>query len=331
MTRAELIAAFLRDAGWQRAETIPLGADASFRRYVRLVDGHRRALLMDAPPPLEDVRPWLSIGDHLLSLGISTPRVEHADERNGLLVIEDFGDDTYTRLIGRGADEEPLYALAIDLLLHLHHEPRAAAIDLPRYDEQRLVDEALLLTDWYLPALHGDSIPQTQRAGYIEAWRAVLPMACQVPETFVLRDYHVDNLMLLPGREGIASCGVLDFQDALIGPASYDVVSLLEDARRDVDPGLAARMVERFRRGMPQVAADAFDRSCAIIAAQRHAKVIGIFTRLFVRDGKPVYLKHIPRVWRLLERRLADPALAPVRHWLDRYVPPDDRRVPASA
>ena len=228
MNRDRLIEAFLAEAGWSQAERHPLSADASFRRYIRLVDGDRRALLMDAPPPQEDVRPWLTIGGHLLALGFSTPQVACADEQHGLLIIEDFGDDTYARLIAGEAEEEPLYALAIDLLVRLHRQPRAADIDVPPYDEHRFLDEALLLTDWYLPAVRGGPTPDVHRAAYMQAWQSVLPLARQVPDTLVLRDYHVDNLMLLPERPGVGACGLLDFQDALIGPVTYDLVSLLE-------------------------------------------------------------------------------------------------------
>src|SRR5690606_16796580 len=154
------------------------------------------------------------------------------------------------------------------------------------YDEHRLVEEAMLLTDWYLPAVRAAPTAESVRAAYAEAWRAVLPAARGGPDTLVLRDYHVDNLMLLDGRKGVAACGLLDFQDAVIGPPAYDLVSLLEDARRDIDPRLAAAMMARYLAGMPEADPQALDRSCAVLGAQRHAKVIGIFTRLHRRDRK---------------------------------------------
>ena len=328
MNRAAAIDRFLAATGWDGARQEPLPSDASFRRYVRLSAGPRRALLMDAPPPREDVRPWLAVARHLNALGLSAPRVEAADVENGLLLIEDFGDDTYTRLFAAGRSEGPLYALAIDVLAALRRHERATALGLPPYDERRLLDEVLLLTDWYLPAIRGAATPEPVRASYLDAWKQVLPAARGVPDTLVLRDYHVDNLMLLPDRDGIAACGLIDFQDALIGPVSYDLVSLLEDARRDIDPGLVAALRARYLAAMPEIDPEALDRSCAILGAQRHAKVIGIFTRLHRRDGKPVYLKHIPRVWRLLEGSLRHPALAPVRAWADIHIPPPDRRTP---
>ena len=160
-------------------------------------------------------------------------------------------------------------------------------------------------------------------------WRALFPLARRVPATLVLRDYHVDNLMRVPNRAGLLACGLLDFQDAVLGPSSYDLVSLLEDARRDIAPDLAQRMKRRYLDAFPAIDRAAFDASSAVLGAQRHAKVIGIFTRLKVRDDKPQYLSHIPRVWRLLERGLAHPDLAPIARWFDAHIPPSSRRVPS--
>jgi len=162
-------------------------------------------------------------------------------------------------------------------------------------------------------------------------WRAAFPLARKVPDTLVLRDFHVDNLMRLPARAGVAACGLLDFQDAVIGPVAYDLVSLLEDARRDLAPGLRDAMTERYLAAFPGWDRAAFQAACAVLSAQRNAKIIGIFTRLLKRDGKPVYLRHIPRVWRLLEGDLAHPALAPLRAWLAKHLPPELRRVPEVA
>ncbi len=329
--RADLVAAFLAAAGWGDAERKPLPGDASFRRYVRLIGARGRAMLMDAPPPHEDVRPFLAVARLLDRLGLSAPRMFAADEVAGLLLLEDFGDDTYTRLLAAGAAEEPLYALAVDVLVALNQRFAAAmAPALPPYDEARLLAEAALLVDWYLPAVAGGPTDPSLRADYLDLWRGLLPLARGVPETLVLRDYHVDNLMRLEGRAGIAACGLLDFQDAVLGPASYDLVSLLEDARRDVPDDLARAMTARFLAAFPDIDRAAFARSCAILAAQRNCKIVGIFTRLAVRDRKPAYLAHIPRVWRLIEGDLRHPALGPLAHWLDRHVPSAQRRRPAA-
>lgn len=321
--RSRRIADFLTAAGWSHAEARPLAGDASFRRYYRVSQNGVRAVLMDAPPDREDVRPFVRMARHLLGLGLSAPSILASDEAAGLLLLEDFGDETFTRLLSAGHDEAALYRLAIDVLVHLHRLEPAAALPPgpPAYDARRLLDEALLLPDWYMPAIFGRPTEDGARRDYAMAWEKVLPLAMMMPATLVLRDFHVDNLMRLSGRDGIAACGLLDFQDAVAGPPAYDVMSLLEDARRDVSPSLKAEMLNRYSAVIGRADWTGFERAFAIMAAQRHAKVIGIFTRLSRRDGKPSYLAHIPRVWRLLERALAHDALAPLARWFDRHVP----------
>ncbi len=238
-----------------------------------------------------------------------------------------MGDDTFTRLLAGGADATRLYALAIDALIALHRKPDAAPAWLPTYDDARLLTEAGLLTEWYMPAVGAAPSP-TRARDYRALWQAVFPVARGVPETLVLRDYHVDNLMLLPGRAGIAALGLLDFQDAVRGPVTYDVMSLLEDARLDVPEALQRAMRARYLAAFPALDPAAFDASLAILGAQRHAKVIGIFTRLCMRDGKPAYLAHIPRVFRLLERALAHPVLGALRGWFDAALPRNARVAP---
>ena len=327
--RAMQIADFLADAGWAEVPRRPLAGDASFRRYKRLEAAGRRAVLMDAPPPKEDVRPFIAVARLLHGLGLSAPQILAEDIADGLLLLEDFGDDTYTRLFAAGAEEERLYRLAVDLLIALHRSFRIPAVPiLPPYNDDRLLNEAALLVDWYLPAITGQPTEPKLREEYLAAWRGLLPVARGVPDTLVLRDYHVDNLMLLDGRSGVAACGLLDFQDAVIGPRSYDLVSLLEDARRDVPADLVAAMLRRYLDAFPALDRDAFAASYAVMGAQRNCKIVGIFTRLCVRDGKPVYLAHIPRVWRLIEQDLRHPALAAMARWLDRHVPPPLRRIP---
>jgi aminoglycoside/choline kinase family phosphotransferase len=261
-------------------------------------------------------------------LGFSAPRILAEDLPEGFLLLEDFGDGTFTRLLAEGAAERPLYELAIDVLVELHRRYTARRGDVPPYDAERLLTEASLLVDWYLPALSGRPLDPNLRAEYLDLWRGLLPVARRMPETLVLRDYHVDNLMRLDGRAGTAACGLLDFQDAVLGPVTYDLVSLLEDARRDVPEALQAAMKERYLAAFPALDRAAFEASYAVMGAQRNCKIVGIFTRLCVRDGKPVYLRHIPRVWRLLEQDLRHPALAPVAAWLERHVPAALRQVP---
>jgi aminoglycoside/choline kinase family phosphotransferase len=328
--RQAAMARFLATSGWDGVVPANLAGDASFRRYYRLVDGARLAVLMDAPPPLEDVRPYVAVAAILRRLGLSAPHIHAEDSERGFLLIEDFGDDSYTRLLGRGADEIALYALAVDTLVALHRAVAASGLPrLPPYDAARLLDEAALLLEWYAPSALGAPLPPAACADYLARWRDVLPRAILPGATLVLRDYHVDNLMLLPGRPGVAACGLLDFQDAVFGPASYDLVSLLEDARRDVPAELRAAMTERYLAAFPDLDRGLFLRSGAILAAQRNCKILGIFTRLWRRDGKPAYLPHIARVWRLIEEEVRrDPVLTPVADWLDRHLPANIRRAP---
>jgi N-acetylmuramate 1-kinase len=319
--RRRAMTAFLGSAGWGDVSAMPLAVDASFRRYYRLVRAGSSAVLMDAPPPQEDIGPYVVVAALLRELGFSAPAVLAEDRDEGFLLLEDFGDDTYTRLLERGADEPALYTLAVDTLIALQQAAELRGTpEIPPYDIERLLVEAALLVDWYRP------LESRLREEYIALWRAVLPDAMVSPPTLVLRDYHVDNLMLLPDRPGIKGCGLLDFQDAVTGPPSYDLVSLLEDARRDVPLCLRQAMTERYLAAFPALDRTAFLRSAAILAAQRNCKILGIFTRLWKRDGKRQYLAHIPRVWRLLEADLRHPALTPIARWLDRYLPSETRR-----
>ena len=322
---------FLAAQGWGGITPSRLAGDASFRGYYRLQDGSRAVVLMDAPPPQEDVGRYIEIAAILRGLGFSAPEICAEDRERGFLLIEDFGDDTYTRLLAAGGDEAALYTLAIDTLIALQRAVAASGLpDLPPYDETRLLAEAALLVDWYAPTVIGEPLAPAARAEYLSLWREILPQATLPGPTLVLRDYHVDNLMLLARRPGVRGCGLLDFQDAVCGPAAYDLISLLQDARRDVPAALRAEMTERYLAAFPALDRAAFDRSTAILAAQRNCKILGIFTRLWRRDGKPGYLPHIPRVWRLIEEDLRAPALAPIAGWLDRHLPPISRRIPQS-
>ncbi len=312
---------FLRTRGWPPGCASMLAADASFRSYCRVSDNNRSAVLMDAPPPLEDVQPFLQVAAHLRQLGLSAPEILDADEQRGFVLLEDFGDDTYSRLLDTGDDPYRLYGLATDTLIALHHNSSAADIALPAYTDLRLIEEATLLTDWYLPAVQGRAVDAGTRAAYVDIWRALLAQLDRDHPTLVLRDFHVDNLMLLPNRPGIRACGLLDFQDAVIGPTAYDLVSLLEDARRDVPEALSQTMLKRYLAGCAEPDAAALRRDMLILGAQRHCKVAGIFMRLFVRDGKPGYLGHLSRVMRLLDANVRQPEMAPLKRWLDTQLP----------
>ncbi len=310
--------AFLGQAGWGDAAIVPLAGDASFRRYFRVVDGGRRAVLMDAPPPHEDPRPFIAIAEHLLADGFAAPRILARDLEEGLVLIEDFGNLRVKEHLDDQPDAElAVYGRAIDLLTDLHRLPAAPV---PPYDRAVYQREVDLLTQWYCPAI-GLTVDQD---AYVAAWDAVLPIVEQSasPTVTVLRDYHAENIMLID-RATSHGLGLLDFQDALAGHPAYDLVSLLQDARRDVPPQVEAAMLARYKA----IAAPPpdFDAAYAVLGAQRNAKIIGIFTRLWQRDGKPRYLSFLPRMWDLLERDLAHPALEPVAQWFAANIPADQR------
>jgi aminoglycoside/choline kinase family phosphotransferase len=329
--REGVIAGFLRKHNWHDAARGRLAGDASFRKYDRLKGPSGPAVLMDAPPPQEDVRPFVRIARHLFKHGFGVPEILAEDHDAGLLLLEDLGDDTYTRLLARGHNEHELYALAIDALIALHHIPARDAIPegVSPYGMARLLEEVSRVNSWYRQLVGASPLsPHAERA-FGEIWAKILPLAWKVPTALTLFDFHIDNLMLVPGRRGLKSCGILDFQDAVAGPVTYDLMSLLEDARRDVDPALVAEMKERYLAAFPTVRHDHFDVSWAVMAAQRHTRVIGTFARLKLRDNKPHYLVHMPRLWRYMDVCLAHPALKDLKAWFDQNVPPPLRTVPA--
>lgn len=310
--------AFLARSGWEHAAIVPLAGDASFRRYFRVIDAGRRAVLMDAPPEHEDARPFIAIAEHLASQGFAAPQILARDLDEGLVLIEDFGDLRIKELLEESpAEELAVYSRAVDLLVDLHRLPAA---DLSPYDREVYQREAGLLTEWYCPAI----ALSVDSEAYIRAWDAVLPLVEQSasPRVTVLRDYHAENIMLIdrPAPHGL---GLLDFQDALAGHPAYDLVSLLQDARRDVPPAIEAAMLDRYCAAANPPAD--FEAAYAVLGAQRNAKIIGIFTRLWKRDDKPRYLSFLPRMWDLLERDLAHPALLPVADWFAANIPADMR------
>lgn len=308
--------AFLAAAGWSAAEVLPLAGDASLRRYFRLSRGEKSAMLMHAPLPKEDPAPFLRAAKWLDENGLRAPRVMAEDSARGWVLLEDFGDVRMREYLDAWPDdEETVYRAAIDTLIELHRLPPGPFLD---YSMSEYTRELRLFLDWYCPAraLYPD------REGFARAWEAVLAQMLprQRPGVCVLRDYHAENIMLLGS---LKKQGLLDFQDALNGHPAYDLVSLLQDARRDVSPELEAAMFDYYV-GQTAAAGD-FLADYARLGAQRNIKIVGIFVRLWKRDGKPRYLDYIPRVWALLERDLRHPALAPVAAWFDANIPADLR------
>lgn len=343
--------AFLKSAGWADAAATPLAGDASTRRYERLVKGGRPALLMIAPPGAEtpacpreanaqerralgynamarlagpNLNAFTALSKMLREAGLSAPEVYAVDAGAGFALIEDLGDDLYARVAGR-VDEETLYAAAIDALAQLHgsgaEPPSGEDYAMLDYDALALEAEALLLIEWCWPLKKGASAPDDLYKEYIGLWREVFK-TLSAPHAPVLRDYHAENLLWLPERKGAARVGVIDFQDALFGHAAYDLVSLLEDARRDVSPELAGAMLQRYAGYTgAQFDSEGFERDYAILAAQRNAKILGIFARLAKRDNKPRYLDFLPRVEAHFRNDLRREAMAPLRAFMAKHFP----------
>lgn len=307
---------FLATHGWAGARILPLAGDASFRRYFRVVGEGRQAVLMDAPPPHEDPRPFVAVARWLASVGLTAPEILAQDLDKGLLLLADFGDARLRETLDTDPlRERELYAIATDLLVHLHGHPPMDG--LPGHGLEHWLTELELFPDWYCPALG----LEVDVEGYRSAWREVLELVAEdgLGPVTVLRDYHAENVMLVADREGVARFGLLDFQDALAGHPAYDLASVLEDARRDVPPKLERAMIDRYVAATS--CGDAFERAYWVLAGQRNVRILGIFTRLWKRDNKPHYRAFQPRMWGLVERDLARAELAPVREWFDANVP----------
>jgi aminoglycoside/choline kinase family phosphotransferase len=312
---------FLARHGWGDSQILPLAGDASFRRYFRIHAGERRAVLMDAPPPHEDPRPFVAIANWLQEIGLAAPRILAADLEQGLLLLDDLGDARMRETLDADPEiERELYETAVDVLVHLHRQPPMPG--LPPHGLKEWLAELRLFPEWYLPAVGLDPVDLEK---WDSAWREVLePVANDglAPVT-VLRDYHAENVMLLDGKGGIERFGLLDFQDALAGHPTYDLVSVLEDARRDVPPELEREMIDRYK--LKSGADERFEPAYWALAAQRNTRILGVFCRLWKRDGKDRYKAFQPRMWGLLERDLAMPGLKPVRDWFDANVPSSRR------
>jgi len=303
---------FLDATPRKNAVAEPITGDASVRRYFRLRNGDKTVVLMDASRILETVPPFVKINGHLASLGFSVPKILAEDTRAGYVLLEDFGDETFSRALDNGASAETLYTLATDVLVALHKTADAVPKGLRVYDPEKMLADAELFLE-----IHG--ISGQGRAEFQGVWREILPLAHRMPVSLLLRDYHVANLMWLPARDGIRRAGLLDFQDAYAGPVTYDLVSLLEDARRDLPSGLKEKMVARYLAQFPNLDRGAFQTSWAVLAALRHTRVLAVFEKLG-REGKPDYKKlHSPRVEGMLQMALRHPKLAGLKQWFTRY------------
>lgn len=307
---------FLASSGWGTGSIEPLAGDASFRRYFRVRMDDKSAMLMHAPPPNEDPEPFLRAAKWLDANGMRAPLILSEDAPKGFVLLEDFGEARMRDYLDQWpADETTVYRSAVDALLALHRLPPGPFRD---YSMSEYLREVRLFTQWYCPA-QGLSVDE---AGFDRAWEEVLRQLLprQKPGVTVLRDYHAENIMLLGALE---KQGLLDFQDALVGHPAYDLVSLLQDARRDVSSELETEMFDYYIKSSGQNSE--FLSDYARLGAQRNVKIVGIFVRLCKRDGKPRYLELIPRVWALMERDLSHPALAPVSAWFEANIPDELR------
>lgn len=353
---------FLARSGWGAASITPLPGDASTRTYSRLALGNRKAMLMDQPQHAEaptapagageearralgynavarlagaDCARFVAAARWLRAHGLAAPDIYEADPAQGFVILEDLGDALFAEVLADGGNEKELYEHAVEVLakIHAHDAPPALSPDKPLfdYDLTALVAETDLLTEWFLPLALGRKASEEESAEHRRLWRAVLSGIGKDRRVFVHRDYHAQNLLWLPERHGVTRVGLIDFQDAVAGSQAYDLISLVEDARRDVSPALAEAATAHYLAALRQqgtaVDEKAFRHAMAVMAAQRNAKIVGIFARLYKRDGRARYLAFLPRVWTYLERDLAHPALADLRAWYDRVIPKDKRTV----
>ena len=330
---------FLDGAGWWGADRAFLQGDASSRSYETIrMEGRQPVILMDAPrqpdgPPIRDGRPYsqiahlaesvtpfVAVANVLRNKGVAAPRIEAQDLDAGFLLIEDLGHESF---LAGGEPVVDRYRAAAELLAHIHRDgwPRYFPVSddqdytPPNYDREAMLIEVELLADWYIPYVTGAPMQAVDRAAYVAAWEKVLDGLYGTETSLVLRDYHSPNLIWRGGRSGLDRLGVIDFQDALFGPAAYDVASLAQDARVTIPARLERATVEAYctaRRAHGVFDRDAFDRAYAIMSVQRNSKILGIFVRLDRRDGKPHYLAHLPRIRDYVARSLGHEALAPL-------------------
>ncbi len=320
MATDSLIDAFLEKNHLTNKPFQWLNEDASMRRYARIQGDDKSYILMDSPQT-EHPYEFDIVDKILIKNGLSAPIIYDEDLKNGLLLLEDFGNDTYASLLKQSATyEKELYSAALNVLIKLRSIPYQDICVIQKYQEPQMIEHLETFTDWFMPyILHGKT-QEVVKKDFIQIWKRLIPLALETHQGLILWDFHINNLMRL-NRSGIQSCGILDFQDARIGPFSYDLVSLLEDARRPMNDDLRNELMSCYLKEINPKEKDTFMRSYHILAAKRHLRVLGFFVRLCQRDNKPGYLKHLPHVYGLLEQHLEQPYLKELKDWFYHTLP----------
>ena len=302
-----------------------LAGDASARTYYRVYKNSESRILMVSSEVTSKNKSFVEISSLLNAHGFHAPEVLAADEPQGLYLLEDLGDLTFNRALQDDVPENTLYELGVFGLVEMHKSFLQNKRNIPIYDITRFCDEVMLFLEWYVPQVLSEPLRDDQKAEFLSLWRKLYQSQPHIPQTLVLKDYMVDNLIWIPQEEGMRRLGILDFQDALWGPITYDLVSLLEEVRRDVDPQVVQNMQKFYLNLSPHLDADEFYQSYYLWGAQRNTRILGVFARLAIRDRKKRYLDFIPRTWKLLEADLKHPALSGLQDWMNDNIPQINR------
>jgi len=317
----------LKKSGINNFKLKPIQSDASFRKYFRVYikNNKKKLLLVNSPKEIENNLGYLKVTNIFEAMNLSVPKIFNFDSSSGSFLIEDFGLNTYTNSLKNGISEYKLYNLATDILIYINNHSKNLEKKLPKYSNKKFIDEVLLFLKWYWPAIYKEKPKKNIENEFIIIWKNLLNRNLKTKKVLVHRDFHIDNLFFLKDRLKLKACGLIDFQDSVIGPSSYDLVSLLEDARRNVNKKVAYKMYNKFVKKFSKQEKEDFINEYRILAVNRHLKVIGIFTRLFLRDKKKSYLKHIPRLWKLIEYNLNFNLLNELNKWINNFFPKKNR------
>lgn len=326
--RDQLRATFIYECGWGKAECTFLAGDCSNRTYYRIRSASgKTAVIMDAYGEEEKIEEFVHISQLLNQWGCSAPHVLQVDWKNRFLLLEDLGDHTFTRCLQQGVSADTLYEVAIDAIIHLHQSVAGSDFrEFPSYNFQEMKEKVDLFLHWYYPYVYKQQPSEKATLHWNEAWEEVLSLLEAGPKTLILRDFHVDNLLWLSERAGIKQCGLLDFQDAAIGPLTYDLVSLLEDVRQDVPEDLTQRLLSRYLAAFPSLDREEFMAQYYMVGAQRVIRIMGVFVRMLQKNSRSHYMQFIPRAWKWLENDLKHDNLESIRCWFEGYFPTETRR-----